>query len=120
MNLTRRGLLMAYIPEPHSWRGPQKIAKCKAYKLTVVWGIVLAAMGVAAIYFTNRYRIQYSFECDTFLVDHNAKIYHYDWNDDCEKAEEAESLEEMKGYQIDKRYSLCEWCKETREDVEEE
>lgn len=61
---------------------------------------------------TNKYRNQYAFECETFLVDHQQCIYHVDWNDDCEIANEAEELEEMFGYEIDKSYTLCELCTE--------
>lgn len=107
-------------PERNAWDKPEKKPRPVAYKLTIVWAIVLVLLGILAIYYSNKYRNQYSFECDTFLVDTEAGIYHFDWNDDCEKAEEAGSLEEMKGYQIDESYTLCEWCKETQEDMESE
>ena len=107
-------------PERNPWEKPEKKTKPRAYKLTIVWGAVLILLGIVAIYYSNKYRNQYAFECETFLVDNEAGIYHYEWNDGCEKAEEAASLEEVKGYQIDKSYTLCEWCQETQEDLESE
>lgn len=108
------------VPEHDLWNKQEKVSKPKTYKFTVVWGIALILLGVTAIYYSNKYRSRYSFECSTFLVDHNAKIYHYDWIDECEKAEEAESLDEMKGYEIDTNYTLCEWCEEGLEDLKDE
>ena len=99
---------------------PEKKPKPAAYKLTIVWGVVLVALGISAIYFSNKYRKHYAFECDTFLVDHQAGIYHLDWDNDCEVAAESGNLETMQGYQIDKSYTLCEWCEEWAEDAEDE
>ena len=50
------------------------------YKLTIVWGVILLALGIVAIYYSNRYRNRYAFECETFLVDEKAGIYHLDWD----------------------------------------
>lgn len=105
-------------PEKGYWSEPKKKHKPTAYKLTVVWGVVLIALGLSAIYFSNKYRKHYAFECSTFLVDHQAGIYHLDLHNDCEIAAEAGDLEKMKGYQIDKSYSLCDWCDDWAEDVE--
>ena len=107
-------------PEHNAWGKPEKMLMPRNYKLTIAWGVVLILLGIIAIYFSNSYRNRYSFECDTFLVDKDAGIYHYDWIDDCEIAEEATSLEVMKGYQIDEHFTLCEWCKEEQEEVESE
>lgn len=87
------------------------------YKLTIVWGIILLVLGIVAIYYSNRYRNHYSFECETFWVDEKAGIYHLDWNDDCSIAENAESLNEMQGYQIDKAFKFCEECQDFLEDA---
>ena len=92
--------------------------KPQAYKLTIVWGAVLIIVGISAIYFSNKYRKHYAFECSTFLVDHQARIYHLDWDNDCEIASETGKLEKMKGYQIDKSYNLCKWCEEWAEEAE--
>lgn len=107
-------------PERYYWQKPEKTPKPITYKLTIVWGIVLIVLGIGAIYFSNKYRKQYAFECDTFLVNHQAKIYHLDWDIDCEVASEASNLEKMQGYQIDNSYTLCEWCEEWAEDIESE
>lgn len=106
-------------PEQQRWE-KKKSPKPLKYKLTIVWSVVLLVMGIAAIYFSNKCRNQYDFECTTFLVDHKALVYHLDWNDDCEDAANAKGLEEMYGYEIDDSYSFCEGCKECEEDVESE
>lgn len=107
-------------PERSYWSEPKKMPKTAAYILTIFWGIVLVALGISAIYFSNKYRKHYAFECGTFLVDRQVGIYHYDWDNDCEVAAEAENLVKMQGYQIDKSYTLCDWCDEWAEDVEDE
>jgi predicted secreted protein len=95
-----------------------KKPKDRKYKLTIVWAVVLIILSINAIYFTNKYRKHYAFECSTFLVNHNAKVYHLDCDNDCEIASETSHLEKMKGYQINKSYTLCEWCKEWAEEAE--
>ena len=106
--------------EKEWWEDKKECPKSLKYKLSVVWGVVLLLLGIAAIYFSNKYRNRYDFECTTFLVDHKAHIYHLDWNDDCENAANAEKLEEMYGYEIDDSYSFCEECKEYEDDMESE
>ena len=96
---------------------PTKKPKTMEYKLTIVWGVVLIFLGIGAIYSTNKYRKQYAFECSSFLVNHTTKVYHLDWDNDCEVATEASNLEKMKGYQINKSYTLCEWCEEWAEEA---
>ena len=90
------------------------------YGLTIIWCIVLVVLGICAIYFSNKYRKQYAFECRTFVVDNDRGIYHLDWDNDCEVAAEACNLVKLKGYQIDKSYRLCEWCEEWADEAEEE
>lgn len=107
-------------PERRTWDKPKELNRPMKYKLTIVWSVVLLMLGIAAIYFSNKYRNQYDFECTTFLVDHKSHVYHLDWNDDCEDAANAEELEELYGYEIDNSYSFCEGCKEYEEDVESE
>ena len=98
---------------------PEKKPKPAAYKLTIVWGVVLVALGIGAIYFSNKYRKHFAFECDTFLVDHQAKIYHFDIDNGCEMATDS-NWERMQGYQIDESYTLCDWCEEWAEDAADE
>lgn len=105
-------------PDPFIWGKLKKAPKPKSYKLTVVWGVVLIAFGVSAIYFSNKYRKHYAFECSTFLVDNQACVYHLDFDNECEEAAISSHLEKMKGYQIDKTYTFCEWCNEWAEDAE--
>ena len=79
---------------------------------TIVWTIILLILGVTVICFSFRYAIKYEFECTTFLVDHKTHLYHSDWNDVCEKMQDAEDLELMHGYEIDDTYSFCKECRE--------
>ena len=97
-------------PERYYWSEPVRQSKPIQYKLTIVWGVVLIILGIGAICFSDEYRKQYSFKCDTYLVDHQEKIYHLDWDIDCEVAAESFNLVKMKGYEIDKSYKLCDCC----------
>lgn len=103
--------------EEYSWEHPKKSTKSLAYKLSVIWTVVLIIFGIMAIYYSNIYRKQYAFECDTFLVDKQAYLYHLDWTE-CEASEHAGNLEEMLGYQIPDNYSICQECKEIAEEAE--
>jgi len=87
------------------------------YKLTIVWGVILLAFGVVAIYYSDKYSTHYAFECDTFWVDVKTGIYHLTWNDDCSIAEEAERLDEMQGWQIDQTFQFCGECQDALEDA---
>lgn len=107
-------------PQRSYWDKEKKATKPFKYKLTIVWAVLLFMLGIVAIYYSNRYRNRYAFECETYLVDEEAGIYHLDWNNDCQAADEAESLEEKKGYQIDKTFKFCEECKEWLDDMESE
>jgi len=105
-------------PESNYWSEPGNKPMSTAYKLTIVWGVVLIALGISAVYFSNKYRKHYAFECNTFLVDTYTRIYHLNYNNDCEYAATARDLEKMKGYQIDESYEFCDWCAEWLEDAE--
>ena len=87
------------------------------YKLTIAWGVILLAFGIVAIYYSDKYKTHYAFECDTFLVDVKTGIYHLTWNDDCSIAEEAERLDEMQGWQIDQSFQFCGECQDALEDA---
>ena len=93
------------------------------YKLTVVWGVLLLLLGIAAVFFSNRYRKNYAFDCSTFLVDEEAGVYHLDNDWKCIDAIEAEDngqLVRKYGYEIDKTFKFCEYCEESIEEVEGE
>ena len=107
-------------PDQYPWEKKKKTPKPFVYKLTIVWTVMLIFFGIVAIYYSNRYRNQYDFECTTFLVDHKAHVYHLEWNDDCEDAQNAEKLEEMYGYEIMDSYSFCTGCKDYEDDMESE
>jgi len=106
------------VDEPYvsSWEPPQKTIKPITYKLSTLWTLLLIILGILAIYFSNKYREQYSFECDTFWVDNQNQLYHLDWTE-CETSENAGYLEEIQGFQIPRNYSLCEECKDIAEDA---
>lgn len=105
-------------PERYAWKEPEKVQRPFKYKLTIIWGIILIIIGISAIYISNKYRKHYAFECNTYLVDTQRHIYHVDWNDDCDEANEAEELEEKYGYEIDDSYRLCESCKDFLDEME--
>ena len=105
-------------PEQYAWEKPKKVKRPISYKLTIVWGVILILLGISSIYFSNKYRKYYAFECDTFLVDTQQGIYHIEWNDECDVANEAQEMKKMYGYEIDESYKLCESCKDFLEDME--
>lgn len=109
------------------------------YKLTILYFFALVILGVTTIYYTNLYRKKYEFECTEFLVDKELKIYHIkesyeDDDSECEgknykfdldfedekeellyyftyQAKQYSKLETLKGYQIDKNFRICNYCK---------
>ena len=105
-------------PERYAWKESEKVQRPFKYKLTIIWGIILIILGISAIDISNKYRKHYAFECGTYLVDTQQHIYHVDWNDDCDVANEAEELEERYGYEIDDSYRLCESCKDFLDEME--
>ena len=113
-----KGVDVALKKEYRGYAFPKK--EPKGFKKTKVRGILLVILGIVAIYFSNVYRQQYAFECDTFLVDHQKRIYHLDWDIYCEEAEQAFRLEKLKGHQIDDSYKFCYWCAEWAEDAKAE
>lgn len=92
----------------------------KGFNKTRVSGITLIFLGVIAILLSNTYKKQYTFECETFLVDHSKGIYHLNWDNNCKVAAQSSILEKMKGYQIDKSYYFCNWCEDWAYDAETE
>lgn len=107
-------------PEHENYKEITKTRKPFKYKLTIIWGVLLIGLGIAAIYYSEKYRNQYVFECETYLVDEKAGIYHLDWDVDCGFADEAEKLIEMKGFQIPKSFKFCEGCEEMLKEAESE
>ena len=69
------------VEEPISYyrHDSEQMPKTRSFKLTIVWGVVLILLGISAIFFSNRYRRQYAFDCSTILVDQSAGIYHLEW-----------------------------------------
>ena len=85
-----------------------------------MWGLFLLILGIAAIYYSNRYRNHYDFECESFLVDEKAGIYHLDWETECVETVDTEYIKKMKGYQLDPSFKFCEDCQIVLEDMESE
>lgn len=104
-------------PETMSWEKPKEVPKPLTYKLSTCWTIILIVLGISAIYFSNKYRKHYAFLCDTFLVDNQARLYHLDWTE-CETSKNAESLEELQGFQISEDFKFCEECKEIADEAQ--
>ncbi len=102
------------------WDGKLSLPKVMPhnYRNTIIGAYTLLILGIAAIYFSNKYRKNYAFECQTFLVDENEGIYHLKNGND---AEDKEYTTEMKGYELKKHnYTFCESCKDWIEETESE
>lgn len=117
-------LLLDYgvVIEPvEHWDGTRSMPEKKPqeYETTKIWGITLIILAIAAIYFTNKYRKQYAFECETVLVDPQKGIYHLDgYNEDCEEITEYTHLYPMKGYKAEELHcTFCPACEEWVEDA---
>lgn len=102
------------------WKGRLSLPEIMPsnFKNTIIWAYTLLILGIAAIYYSNKYRKNYAFECQTFLVDENRGIYHLEDGDD---EEDMEYTTEMKGYELeDYNYTFCESCREWVEEMESE
>ena len=100
------------------WNGDYTLPqKNQGYTKTKVIGIILIILGISSIYFSDRYRKHYAFECETFLVDEHKGIYHLNgYNDDCDEIEDS-YLVPLKGYEIERQgYSFCPSCEQWAED----
>ena len=96
------------------WRTNIKLTpiNTRAYKMTIAWTIILVAIGIAAIIFTNKYRKNYYFDCQTYYVEKSVGIYHL--GDHCDDI--SGSVVEMKGYEIrENGYTLCDLCSDIAE-----
>lgn len=106
------------IPE-YTWE-KEEIKKSKSYKYTLIWGIALCIMGVTCLFYSNKYKLYYAFQCQTFYVDELNKIYHV--LDDCDYVYDEEIknnhsvYKEVKGVDIvDSDYILCDFCEDWAE-----
>ena len=88
------------------------------FKNTILWAYTLFILGIGAIYFSNRYRNNYAFECQTFLVDENNGIYHLEEDCHFDDDDDMEYTTKMKGYELENyNYTFCESCKEYLEEM---
>lgn len=93
------------------------IKKSPAYKLTILWGIFLIAMGCAAIYYSRKVAQHYIFQCTEYYVEKGAGVYHL--FEDCEYIKGGNTVVKMKGYEFEESgYQVCEPCAEYAEDIE--
>lgn len=99
-----------------------KVAKLKQtpeYRRTKYYAIVLIILAVAAVFFSDRYRKHYAFECTTYYVDTEKGEFHLEeCLSDCTHLEDDPPLIPMKGYEIKKKdYSFCTCCKDWLDDI---
>ena len=79
------------------------------YKLTIAWGIVLIILGLSAIIYTNHYRKDYAFECETCFIEADSRCFHI--RTKCDSIVNKESLEKSKVYKAQESgYIFCEEC----------
>lgn len=89
------------------------------YKLTIVWGVFLIIVGLAAIVYTNRCRNAYAFECVHCYIEEDCGYFHV--HKKCGSIIDKSLLQESKVYKAqDKGLKLCEECEERLEDLEYE
>ena len=107
-------------PESSNWSKPTITPRTRTYKLTIVWGILLIVLGIATIFFSDRYRKQYAFYCSEIYVDNEAGIFHLEWTD-CEITHEKfDDLHPEKGYYIKGTdYRFCDECRKILKEAEE-
>lgn len=110
-----------YDYEDFSFNDHYKPIHSYKYKITIFWDILLLVLGIVAIYFTNRFRREYIFECSTYFVEESTGLYHSElFLEDCDKIRDGDDLIKMKGYEIEKKgYELCPSCADGLEDYEE-
>ncbi|MGM9724030.1 MAG: hypothetical protein ACI3YG_08060 [Prevotella sp.] len=87
------------------------------YKRTKYYCFFLILMGIAAIYFTGKYKAQYAFNCRDCYIEADLGIFHT--YDECEELNLG-TARKLKGYQIDvNSYRLCPNCEEIAEEYRE-
>lgn len=85
------------------------------YAFTVAWNIVLILAGIAAMYYSNQYKKEYSFECSTVGIEEGRDTYHL--FKDCDNIHG--NVYKVKGYEAkEKGAQLCRTCKSIEEDYD--
>jgi hypothetical protein len=113
----------------YTWFGSskQKVEFPKSYVYTKIWGITLCILAVIALYFSNKYKKYYAFQCEEFYLETTTGVYHI--FDDCDYIGQTDdeeyvddiNVEEIKGVDLlNSNYSLCDACEERAEDYEME
>lgn len=111
------------LPKVEKWA--PKPPKPASFKFSMIWGCFLIVIGLVTLHFSNQYKRNYAFQCQTFYLEQPTGIYHL--RDNCEYIglnEEEEPIEgisvsEVKGIDLlDKDYTPCDACREWAEDAE--
>lgn len=97
------------------------------YKISMIWGIVLCVAGLAALYYSNRYKKYYAFQCQDFYLEETTGVYHIlkdceyiGMNEDDNQVDNP-SIVKLSGKDLlDTNYELCEACKEWAKEAETE
>lgn len=113
------------LPQSEHWEPvPEKPA---SYKYSMIWGIILILLGIAALYFSNQYKKYYSFQCQSFFLEQQIGIYHlsdkceYIGLDENEKPIDNVTLSKVTGKELlEDDYEFCVACREWAEDAEME
>ncbi len=97
------------------------------YKFSMVWGIVLCVAGLVALYYSNRYKKYYAFQCQDFYLEETTGVYHI--LKDCEyiginkddTLVDNPSIVRLSGRDLlNTNYEFCEACHEWAEEAESE
>lgn len=113
------------LPQEEHWEPTPK--KPASYKYSMIWGIILILSGITALYFSNRYKKHYSFQCQSFFLEHPTGIYHLSekcdyigLNEDEEPIDNV-TLSKVTGKELlEYDCEFCDACREWAEDAEME
>ena len=97
------------------------------YILSMIWGIILCILGISTLYFSNKYKKYYAFQCQDFYLEETKGVYHI--FKDCEYVGEDNNGDQVDNINLinisgkdllDTEAELCYACEEHAEDAEAE
>lgn len=98
-----------------------------AYKYSKVWGITLCIAAIIGLYYSNKYRNYYSFQCHKFYIGADYNLYHIEKDCDYiymnqygewEKRRNVD-IEELNGKELEYTdYEMCEHCRDFAEEAQ--
>lgn len=98
--------------------------KPTSYKRSKIWGIFLLIAGIIALYYSNRYKEYYAFQCQTIYVEQPREIYHLfkackhiGKDSDGNSIEDYLLIETNGADLLNSNYELCDACREKAEDA---